>query len=136
MASYRIDRTSEDIKRELTAILRTVKDPRVTGLVSIVRVDLAKDLSVAKVYVSSMDGLESAQSAVKGLTSAAGYIRKSLGAALRLRHVPELRFIADDSIAYSAKISKTLLELEQQRQQAAQEEQPEPPSGKDVVDHE
>lgn len=136
MASYRINRTSEDIKRELTAILRTVKDPRVTGLVSIVRVDVAKDLSVAKVYVSSMDGFEAAQSAVKGLTSAAGYIRKSLGAALRLRHVPELRFVADDSIAYSANISKKLLELEQQRQQQqAQADQSADTSlGKDVVD--
>ena len=65
MSSYRMNRTSEDIKRELTAILRTVKDPRVTGLFSIVRVEVSSDLSYAKIYVSSMDGLEAAKTAVK-----------------------------------------------------------------------
>ena len=109
MAGYRMDRTGEDIMRELTAILRTVKDPRVTtGLISIVRVDVTRDLSYATVYVSAMDGLDAAKSAVKGLTSAAGYMRRELGLALKLRHVPELRFVADDSIAYSARISQTL----------------------------
>ena len=91
MSSYRMDRTSEDIKRELTAILRTVKDPRVTGLVSIVRVEVSSDLSYAKIHISSMDGLEAAKTAVKGLTSAGGYVRRELGRALHLRHVPELR---------------------------------------------
>ncbi|MBQ6829651.1 MAG: 30S ribosome-binding factor RbfA [Clostridia bacterium] len=112
MAGYRMDRTGEDIMRELTAILRTVKDPRVTaGLISIVRVDVTRDLSYATVYVSAMDGLDAAKSAVKGLTSAAGYMRRELGNALKLRHVPELHFVADDSIAYSARIAKTLSEL-------------------------
>ncbi len=112
MAGYRMDRTGEDIMRELTAILRTVKDPRVTaGLISIVRVDVTRDLSYATVYVSAMDGLEAAKAAVKGLTSAAGYMRRELGNALQLRHVPELKFVADDSIAYSARIAKTLSEL-------------------------
>ena len=116
MSSYRMDRTSEDIRRELTAILRTVKDPRVSGLVSIVRVEVSSDLSYAKIYISSMDGLDAAKTAVKGLTSAAGYIRHELGAAMRLRHVPELRFIADDSIAYSAHIAQTLHDPEKQNQ--------------------
>ena len=108
MGSYRMDRTGEDIMRELTAILRTVKDPRVTGLISIVRADVTRDMSYATVYISSMDGLEAAKTAVKGLTSAAGYMRRELGLALKLRHVPELRFVADDSISYSARIAKTL----------------------------
>lgn len=111
MSSYRMDRTGEDIMRELTAILRTVKDPRVTGLISIVRVEVTRDLSYATVYVSAMDGLDAAKAAVKGLTSAAGYMRRELGAALRLRHVPELQFVADDSIAYSARIAQTLSTL-------------------------
>ena len=108
MPSYRSDRNSEDIRRELTAILRTVKDPRVTGLISIVRVDVAGDMGSARVYVSSMDGLEAAKNAVKGLTSAAGYMRRQLGQALRLRNVPELHFVADDSIEYSAGIAATI----------------------------
>lgn len=111
MSSYRMDRTNEDILRELTAILRRVKDPRVHGMLSIVRVEVTSDMSYAKVYISAMEGLDTAKSAVKGLTSAQGYIRRELGNALHLRHVPELRFIADDSIAYSASISKTLHDL-------------------------
>ena len=113
MASYRMDRTGEDIMRELTAILRTVKDPRVsTGMISIVRVDVTRDLSYATVYVSAMEGIETAKTAVKGLASAAGYMRRELGNALKLRHTPELRFVADDSIGYSARIAKTLADLE------------------------
>ena len=108
MAGFRMDRTGEDIMRELTAILRTVKDPRVSGLISIVRVDVTRDLSYATVYISSMDGLQAAKGAVKGLTSAAGYMRRELGNALKLRHVPQLQFVADDSIAYSARIAQTL----------------------------
>ena len=119
MASYKLNRTSEDILRELTAILRTVKDPRVngpqgTGMLSIVRVEVTNDMSYATVYVSSMDGLEAAKEAVKGLKSAAGYMRRELGQALHLRHVPELRFVADSSIEYSVNIYKKLEELEKQ----------------------
>lgn len=115
MGSYRMDRVGEDIMRELTAILRTVKDPRVTGLVSIVRADVTRDLSYATVYISSMDGIEAAKTAVKGLRSAAGYMRRELGLALKLRHVPELRFVADDSIAYSSHIADTLKHLETEK---------------------
>ena len=119
MASYKMSRTSEDILRELTAILRTVKDPRVngpqgTGMLSIVRVEVTNDMSYATVYISSMDGLEAAKEAVKGLKSAAGYMRRELGQALHLRHVPELRFVADSSIEYSVNIYKKLEELEKQ----------------------
>ena len=122
MPSYRSDRTNEDIRRELTAILRTVKDPRVSGLISIVRVEVAGDMGSARVYVSSMEGLESAKQAVKGLTSAAGYMRRELGQALRLRCVPELRFIADDSIEYSAGIAKTLADLKKEREERGTDE--------------
>ena len=109
MPNYRMDRTSEDIMRELTAILRTVKDPRVTSsLLSIVRVDVTRDMSYATVNVSSMQGRDAAKEAVKGLKSAAGYMRHELGQALSLRHTPELRFAADDSIEYSANIAATL----------------------------
>ncbi|MBQ4617072.1 MAG: 30S ribosome-binding factor RbfA [Clostridia bacterium] len=122
MAGHRNARTTEDISRELTAILRTVKDPRVQGtMLSIVRTEVTNDLSYATVYVSSMDGMDAAKSAVKGLQSAAGYMRRELGAALKLRHVPELRFIADDSIAYSARLSATIHAL--RREDAAAEEE-------------
>lgn len=116
MPNYRMDRTSEDIKRELTAILRTVKDPRVhNSMLSIVRVDVTRDMSYATVYISSINGLEAAQEAVRGLKSAAGYMRRALGAALRLRVTPELRFVADDSIEYSANIAATLNRIKKEK---------------------
>lgn len=112
MASHKIDRNSEDIKRELTAILRELKDPRVqNSLISIVRVEVTNDLSYCKVYISSMDGIEDAKKALEGLKSAASYIRREIGIRLRLRHVPQLNFLATDSIEYSANISKMLNSL-------------------------
>lgn len=98
MAGYRIDRITEDIKRELIVILRDVKDPRVTGMLSVVKVEVTNDLSYAKVYISALEGADKAKEAVKGLKAAAGFIRGRLSSALHLRKTPELRFIADDSI--------------------------------------
>lgn len=112
MPSYRASRTGEDIMRELTAILRRVKDPRVSGtMLSIVRADVTNDMSYATVYVSSVDGMEATREAVKGLKSAAGFMRRELGMALSLRHTPELRFVADDSIEYSSRITAKLNSL-------------------------
>ena len=111
MPSYKVNRLGEDIKRELTDILRKLKDPRIKGMLSIVKVDLAGDLSSAKVYVSSMDGLAAAEESVKGLASASGFIRRELGMRIEMRRSPELKFIADNSIEYSAEISNILKDL-------------------------
>ena len=109
MPSHKMGRTTEDIRREISAVLRELKDPRVSGcLLSVVRVEVTNDLSYCTVYVSAMEGMEAAKDAVKGLVSAAGFMRRELGNALHLRHTPELRFVADDSIAYSADISAKL----------------------------
>ena len=108
MSGHRINRISEDIKRELSAIFRTVKDPRVSDMITVLRVDVTNDLSYATIHVSTIEGEEKTAESVKGLKSAQGYIRRELGSALKLRHVPELRFVADNSIAYSAEINKIL----------------------------
>ncbi len=113
MANHKIGRTTEDIKRELTAIMRQVKDPRVAdAFISIIRVEVTNDLSYCNVYISAMEGLERAKLALKGLKSASGYIRRELGNRLKLRHVPELIFHATDSIEYSANISRILNSLD------------------------
>lgn len=95
-------RINEEMRLALSQLLRKVKDPRVSGLLSILKVEVTNDLSYAKVYVSSMEGLEGAKNAVKGLTSASGFLRRELSSMVNLRKSPELRFIPDDSIAYSA----------------------------------
>ena len=113
MTSHRMGRTTEDIKRELTAVLRELKDPRVANaMISIVRVEVSNDLSYCKVYVSAMEGLDRAKEAVKGLKSASGFIRHEIGSRLTLRHVPTMIFEATDSIEYSANISHILSELD------------------------
>ena len=111
MAGHRIDRITEDIKRELIAILREVKDPRVSGMLSIVKVDVSNDLSYAKVYVSAIEGIDVAKESVKGLKAASGFIRKR-GSELHIRKVPELTFIADDSIEKGFELFDKLKEIE------------------------
>lgn len=113
MPGNKLGRITEDVSRELSAILRELKDPRVTGcLLSVVRVEVTNDLSYCTAYVSTVEGLARSEEAVKGLRSAAGYIRRELGHRLRLRHVPELIFKATDSIEYGANISKILHDLD------------------------
>lgn len=99
MPGYRIDRATEDIRREIISIISSLKDPRVAGkLLTVPKVSVSGDLGYAKIYVSDLAGLESAKEACKGLDSAKGHIRKLLGTNLHLRKAPELVFIADDSV--------------------------------------
>lgn len=114
MAGYKLGRTSEDVRRELMDILRNMKDPRISGgMLSIVRIELTNDLSHCKVYISSLDGMEKAKEAAKVLKNASGFVRHELTTRLELRKVPELHFIPDDSIEYSAGIQKLLKEIEE-----------------------
>ena len=107
MAGYRIDRISEDIKREIVAVMRELKDPRVQGGM------VSSDASFAKVFVSSMSGIDDAKTAVKGLDSAMGYIRREVGHRLGLRKTPELKFVADDSIEHGMNIARMLDDLKE-----------------------
>lgn len=114
MAGYRIDRISEDIKREIVAVMRELKDPRVQGkLLTVVKVEVSSDASFAKVFVSSMSGIDDAKTAVKGLDSAMGYIRREVGHRLSLRKTPELKFVADDSIEHGMNIARMLDDLKE-----------------------
>ena len=104
MAGYKHGRITSDIQLAMSELLREVKDPRVSPLIGVVKVDVSGDLSYATIYVSAIDGYEATLNSVKGLKSAAGYLRRELGSRLRLRKVSELRFVADDSIIKSAEI--------------------------------
>ena len=108
MPSNRIGRINEEIQRELSTLLRTLKDPRLQGgLLTITRVDTTSDLRWCKVYVSALDKSQEKEM-LKGLKSAAGYLRRELGAAVQLRYTPQLEFIADDSIQHGAHILQML----------------------------
>ena len=104
MASNRINQINEEIPKELAQLLRTVKDPRVADtMISITRVETTPDLRYTKVYVSFLQS-EKAEGALKGLKSAAGYLRRQLGTNLQLRYAPEIVWTHDDSITYGAKM--------------------------------
>ena len=112
MASNRINRINEEIQKALAELLRTVKDPRVSGtMISITRVESTPDLRFAKTYVSFLEE-DKAKDALKGLESASGYLRRELGAALQLRHTPMLQWTLDDSITYGAKMLKLINSLD------------------------
>ena len=112
MASNRILLINEEIQKELSALLRTVKDPRGQDvMISITRVETTPDLRYTKVYVSFLQE-DKAAAAMAGLKSAAGYLRRELGRNLRLRYSPEIVWAADDSIVYGAKMLKLINSLE------------------------
>ena len=88
MPGYRINRITSDIKLCLSEILKDTKDPRVSRLLSIVKVDVSSDLSYATVYVSAIEGFEETVKSVKALKGASGYLRRELGSRMSLRKVP------------------------------------------------
>ncbi len=114
MPNFKNARLSEDIKREISGLIRErIKDPRVKfGLVSVVRTELSGDNSHCKVYISHLDGMDASKNAVKGLESASWMIRREISNKLHLKKCPELKFIADDSIEHSAEIAKMLEDME------------------------
>jgi ribosome-binding factor A len=96
------------VLRTLSELLRTeVKDPRL-AFVSLTDVELTRDLSVAKVYFSLLNPDDDPQPALAALTKAGGFLRSKLGRAMKVRHVPELRFSHDDSIAHGSAMSKLI----------------------------
>ena len=111
MPSNRIGRINEELQRELAALIPTVKDPRVSGMISVTAVETTPDLKFAKIYVSALDkGGE--EQVLKGLKSASGYLRRELGRSLNLRYTPELTFVRDDSINKGAHILEMLRDPE------------------------
>ena len=112
MGTYKQNRTAEDIKREISAIVRELKDPRVSEhLISVARAEVSSDSSYVKVYVSAVEGMDVAKSATKALTGATGLIRREISKRLGLRKAPELKFVADNSVEYGMNIIKKLEEI-------------------------
>ena len=111
MASNRIGRINEEIQRELSALIPAVKDPRVSGMISVTAVETTPDLRYAKAYISVLDK-ENGERVLKGLRSASGWLRRELGSALKLRYTPELVFQLDDSVDKGAHILELLRSVE------------------------
>lgn len=112
MANHNIQRLSEDVKREIAAALPELKDSRVaSGLVTITHCEITSDMSYCKVYISCLNGEESTAKAVDCLKSAQGFFKRRINARIKMRKIPELIFMPDNSLDYYDKISKLIDEL-------------------------
>jgi ribosome-binding factor A len=111
--SNRPERVAQLMRREIAEVLlRRLRDPRVTGMVSVTDVEVTHDLSAARVFVSIMPDGPERQRSLDALQSAAGYIRHELAPRLGLREVPELRFVLDTSIERGARVDDLLRRID------------------------
>ena len=105
-------RINEEVMRELSNIIRLeVKDPRISPVTSVVSVEVAPDLKTCKAYISVLGDDEAVAKTIEGLRSSAGFIRRELAHRINLRNTPEITFVSDQSIAYAAKMSKLIDEV-------------------------
>ena len=112
MSYNRIDRISEEVRREVDRIIREdLNDPRISGTFSITHADVTRDLSVAKIYVSVLED-DKREGMMAALKKAAGYIRRELGQNIIIRYSPELTFVSDENIAYGVHIAKVLADAQ------------------------
>lgn len=119
MAKYRQTRINDEMMKELSEILRSIKDPRInSSFISITNVDSTPDLKYAKIYYSVISASEEEQNEIaKGFKSATGFIRKQLAERLNLRITPELKFIHDKSMEKGADITKLIKKVEKELQE-------------------
>ena len=121
MSTNRISRIDEDLQRELSALMRRVKDPRVQqGLFTITAVEATGDLRYAKVYYSVLGEVDEKELR-KGLKSIAPWLRRELGSVLTLRYTPELLFERDSSMERGQRLNEVFRELERKEEGAADE---------------
>jgi ribosome-binding factor A len=104
----RITRINEEVKHELSYIIRNLKDPRVPALTSIIDIDVTTDLKHCNIYISVLGTDEEVEAAKEGLKHSSGFIRRELASRLNLRNTPELHFVMDHSIEYGIKMSKLI----------------------------
>ena len=113
----RTDRIASEIHRALSEIVSAgLKDPRVSRLTSIVRVEVTRDLKHAKIYASVYGTPEEGKNTIEGLKNAAGFMRRELGSRIDIRSLPELHFELDTSIEHGIKMTKILNDLKDTRE--------------------
>lgn len=109
MANHNIDRLTEDVKREISVAMHEIKDSRIADkIVSVSHVEITSDLSYCKIYVSVLGKEKSTEEAIECLKGAAGFFKRRINARIKLRKMPELIFLADNSLDYYDKISKII----------------------------
>ncbi|MEG1931932.1 MAG: 30S ribosome-binding factor RbfA [Pygmaiobacter sp.] len=106
-----IGRLAEDMKREIIDILGHMKDPRVQGFLTVMRVEVTADLDNARVFISVLGDEDAANQAIVALNHAAGHVRSEIAKRMHIRKSPAFRFVRDDGAAYAAHINKIIGEL-------------------------
>ena len=116
MPSVRYDRINEELKKALSEIVREMKDPRISPMTTILRVEATNDLKLAKVKVSVYDKSDDIRKeTVAQLNRAEGFIARELGKRVDIRRIPTLKFTLDDSIEYAVHISEIINQLNSER---------------------
>ena len=109
MPKDRLSGIQSELKKVLSDIIRNdMKDPRVSEMASVTRVEITRDLKYAKVYISVFDTEKKKNSTIETLSHAKHHIKNEIGARMRIRRLPEITFLLDTSIEYSTKISEML----------------------------
>lgn len=133
MGEYRMLKLGEQLREEISELImkQKVKDPRVSTFLSINRVEIARDLAYATVYVSSFLNESQIKKGVEGLNSAAGFIQSSIAKKLTIRQFPKLTFVADNSIKEGFEMVSKLNRLEAEENAARNEPENEPEDEKE-----
>ena len=119
----RANRIAEEIRKIVSELLiNGLKDPRIKAMTSINNVEVTRDLSYAKIYVSVLGNEEEKKDTIDGLESAKGFIRKSIGSSLDIRYIPEPIFILDESIEEGIRIAKLIKEINKKEEKGNKEE--------------
>lgn len=128
MANHNIARLTEDVKREISTAMTQLKDKRVaSGLVTVTDVEITNDLSYCKVFVSALGGGEKTEEAVNALQKAEGFFKRRINARIKMRKMPEITFVADNSLDYYEKINNIITKLPPMRGEEEEEtENPDP----------
>lgn len=119
--SIKNTRINGEVQRELSNIIRNLKDPRVGIMTTVTAVEVAPDLKTCKAYISVLGDEEVKADTMAGLKSAAGFIRRELARTVNLRNTPEIRFIMDESIEYGMKMSKIIDDLNKSEEKKNEE---------------
>lgn len=119
--SVKNTRINSEVQKELSMIIREIKDPRIHFLTSVTDVIVAPDLKTAKAYISVLGSAEEQEATMTGLKHAEGYIRRELAHRVNLRNTPEISFLMDDSIAYGAEMSKKIADLHIEESEESEE---------------
>lgn len=109
--SNRMDRVNEELKKEISLVIdQSLKNPNITGIISVTKVKTSPDLKFARVYISIINS-KSKKNTLEGIKNAAGYIRSEIAKRINLRYTPELNFVIDDSMEYGDKIENILKQI-------------------------